>query len=161
MRVIYSQNAAPDVVLSDRISFENTTEDPELWQSIVVYTANTVLDSEGNKGFPVSLVNATGANSSITDIQFLQCSKHVVPQVGRVDSQSGKIIPGSLQPSIIKNHSTWYEYEGGLSSYGNESMIDGGLVCDLSSRKGVETNLTLVGTNDIVSIRELGRARQR
>ncbi|KAJ7488819.1 hypothetical protein FB451DRAFT_678936 [Mycena latifolia] len=137
------QPFAPNIITTGSINDELTPEDPELWSSIILYTANKVVDSYGNTGFPVSLINATGPNSSITDIQFLQCSMHSVSQHGEVDGKSGNIIPSSLQPSVFKNHSKWYqfmedpEHEGNI----NETLLDSGLWAEMIINSGGESSV--------------------
>ncbi|KAJ7618234.1 hypothetical protein B0H17DRAFT_1152369 [Mycena rosella] len=118
---------APNIIATSGVAYDADPQNITLWNSLIVYTANTVIDSDGNTGFPVHLINATGPNSSVTDIQFLQCSKHSVPQYGQVDSKTGNIISSSLQPTIFKNHSKWSEYVEPSRNNSNQSMLDSGL----------------------------------
>ncbi|KAJ7683588.1 hypothetical protein B0H17DRAFT_1137713 [Mycena rosella] len=127
----------PNIITAGDLNPSIMPADLTLWNSVILYTGNTVIDSYGNTGFPISLVNPTGPNSTITDIQFLQCSKHSVDQHGQVDSKTGKIISSSLQPSILKNHSKWSEYVEQPRSDRNESLMDSGLRLNLLQWAGL------------------------
>ncbi|KAJ6525232.1 hypothetical protein DFH09DRAFT_1095708 [Mycena vulgaris] len=70
---------------------------------IILFTQNTVIDSGGNKGFPLIL------DSSLS-LQFIGCVKSLTSQIAQVHLNSRAIIPGSLEPTTYKNHSKWYEY---------------------------------------------------
>ncbi|KAJ7111265.1 hypothetical protein C8R44DRAFT_856600 [Mycena epipterygia] len=83
---------------------------------IILWTPNQVLDSNGNTGYP--LVN-------YSNIQFIQCSRTLVLQDGKVDSRSRAIIPNSLHPTIQKTHSTWQPCDMPGNTYGNEMTLLG------------------------------------
>ncbi|KAJ7080252.1 hypothetical protein C8R44DRAFT_862910 [Mycena epipterygia] len=72
--------------------------------SIIVYTQNSVVDSESNTGPQVVL------NSNVS-LQFIQCSKSLVTQTAQVNIDSRAIIPESLNPIIQKTHSKWQTYD--------------------------------------------------
>ncbi|KAF8183342.1 hypothetical protein K438DRAFT_2164498 [Mycena galopus ATCC 62051] len=42
--------------------------------SIILYTTNDVVDSHGQKGSPITLKEPMGPNSTVSQLQFLQCS---------------------------------------------------------------------------------------
>ncbi|KAJ6602731.1 hypothetical protein DFH09DRAFT_1125418, partial [Mycena vulgaris] len=83
--------------------------------SIIIYTTNVVIDSEGHQGSPIVLEEQYPSlsgemvplNLGISQIQFLQCSKSLVPQFGTVDTQFNTLNSASLQPSLHKNNSKW------------------------------------------------------
>ncbi|KAJ6509820.1 hypothetical protein DFH09DRAFT_1198507 [Mycena vulgaris] len=85
-------------------------QDMKLNNSIILYTTNDVLDSRGHKGSPVTLKRPMGPNSTVSQLQILQCSKTLVTQRGTVDSQSRKLDSSTLHPRIHKTQSTWHEY---------------------------------------------------
>ncbi|KAJ6475437.1 hypothetical protein C8R45DRAFT_1159470 [Mycena sanguinolenta] len=93
--------------------------EPLLNKGVVISTTNIVLDSDGNQGLPVILANQPAliqetlrAYLNITQIQFLQCSKSVVPQSGSIDTQSNTLNFSSLVPNIVKSSSKWQEASG-------------------------------------------------
>jgi hypothetical protein len=96
--------------------------------SIVLYTSNDVVDSLGQKGSPVTLKEPMGPNSTVSQLQFLQCSKSLVYQRGTVNTQSRKLDPFSLQPSIHKTYSDWQRYDNSLSLSGDETLIGDNVV---------------------------------
>ncbi|KAF7344292.1 hypothetical protein MVEN_01720700 [Mycena venus] len=73
------------------------------------YSTIPILDSSGSNGSSVELVPAWNANTeyAISEVQVFECSMELVDQTGLVDSQSHKISPGSIIPSIRKTSSTW------------------------------------------------------
>ncbi|KAF7377889.1 hypothetical protein MSAN_00212600 [Mycena sanguinolenta] len=83
--------------------------------SIYLSTTTVVVDSQGNLGAPIIFAqqptaifkNLTESNLNSSQIQFLKCSKLIVPQSATVDATSNNILDGSLCPNIYKNHSTW------------------------------------------------------
>jgi hypothetical protein len=104
----------------------------ELNNSIVLYTSNDVVDSHGKKGSPVTLKEPMGPNTTVSQLQFLQCSNSLVHQRGTVNSQSRKLDPSSLQPSIYKTQSHWQRYDNSLSSSTDETLIGSNMVCGSS-----------------------------
>ncbi|KAJ7142615.1 hypothetical protein C8R44DRAFT_725953 [Mycena epipterygia] len=80
--------------------------------SIILYTPNIVVDSEGQTGSPlrfepVNNTDAFNSTATITQLQFLQCSKSLIHQSGTVDSQSRILKTSSLSPNIYKTSSKW------------------------------------------------------
>ncbi|KAJ7654869.1 hypothetical protein B0H14DRAFT_1126242 [Mycena olivaceomarginata] len=104
--------------------------DSALNNSIVLYTTNDVVDSHGKKGSPVTLKKPMGPNATVSQLQFLLCSKSLVHQHGTVNTQSRKLDPSSLQPSIYKTHSNWQSYNNLLSLSADESLIGSNLSSD-------------------------------
>ncbi|KAJ7142380.1 hypothetical protein C8R44DRAFT_846434 [Mycena epipterygia] len=78
--------------------------------SVILYTTNSVIDSSGTQGSPVALSPAMGPNLSVTHLQFLQCSRTLVPQEATVDGRTGLLNIPSLAPSIYKTRSAWQPY---------------------------------------------------
>ncbi|KAJ7929724.1 hypothetical protein B0H13DRAFT_1859447 [Mycena leptocephala] len=76
----------------------------QVTDSIILYTQNSVLDSEGNTGFRMNL------NSDVS-LQFIQCSKSLVSQIATVSINSGVILSNSLEPKIQKAYSIWQSYD--------------------------------------------------
>ncbi|KAJ7499792.1 hypothetical protein FB451DRAFT_1206607 [Mycena latifolia] len=72
--------------------------------SVILYTPNTVIDSHQHKGDSVILKHPMGPNSTISQLQFLQCSRTLVSQQGTIDSGSGLLNGLSLQPNFFKTH---------------------------------------------------------
>ncbi|KAF7334800.1 hypothetical protein MSAN_02366600 [Mycena sanguinolenta] len=83
--------------------------------SIYLSTTAVVVDSQGNLGSPLIFAqqppgifrNLTNFNLSSSQIQFLKCSKSIVPQSATIDATSNIVLDGTLRPDIYKNHSTW------------------------------------------------------
>ncbi|KAF7378111.1 hypothetical protein MSAN_00235300 [Mycena sanguinolenta] len=83
--------------------------------SIYLSTTNMVIDSEGRQGSPLVFdhqppaifKDLTHLNLRSSQIQFLRCSKALVPQSATIEATSNIVIDGNLYPSIYKNHSTW------------------------------------------------------
>ncbi|KAF7359656.1 hypothetical protein MVEN_00689700 [Mycena venus] len=98
--------------------------------SIVLYTTNDVVDSHGQKGSPVTLKQPMGPNSTVSQLQFLQCSKSLVYQQGTVNTQSRKLDPSSLQPSAYKTHSNWQRYDNLQSFSAEETLIGSNMWSD-------------------------------
>jgi hypothetical protein len=67
-------------------------------------------------------------NSNVT-LQFLQCSKSLVSQVGVVDSSTKLIVPGSLLPILQKEDSTWPSYTFPQND-NNSSLVEGDSVSE-------------------------------
>jgi hypothetical protein len=63
-----------------------------------------VVDSEGSAGSPLALPGST------LSLQFLQCSRSLVPQTGQVNAASKELVPSSLLPTIQKNTSRWQAF---------------------------------------------------
>ncbi|KAJ7452646.1 hypothetical protein FB451DRAFT_1282765, partial [Mycena latifolia] len=103
---------------------------PELnltsWSSLVLYSTNSVLDSDGNTGFPLALSPPMGPNSTVFALQFLQCSQSLVVQSGEVDPESGLILPASLTPNIHKSSSRWDTYTAPKSTNTSSSPLENG-----------------------------------
>ncbi|KAJ7751923.1 hypothetical protein DFH07DRAFT_825880 [Mycena maculata] len=102
-----------------------------LENSIVLYTPNVVLDSEGQTGFPVELEPETGNSSTITQLQFLQCSNSLVPQSGTVDTQSRILAGPSLRPSIYRTQSEWVSSADLEFESPNSTLLGGDLWSEL------------------------------
>ncbi|KAJ7925476.1 hypothetical protein B0H13DRAFT_1863125 [Mycena leptocephala] len=98
--------------------------------SIVLYTPNDVVDSHGQRGSPVTLKKPMGPNATISQLQFLQCSKSLVHQRGTVNTRSRKLDPSSLQPSIYKTHSNWQRYDESLSLSADDTLIGSNMWSD-------------------------------
>jgi hypothetical protein len=83
--------------------------------SVLVYTTAVVNDSENQQASPVILQeqapsvikNIKQLNMTVTQMQFLQCSKSVVQQTGALQSQSNTLNGSSIYPGIYKTSSRW------------------------------------------------------
>ncbi|KAJ6557620.1 hypothetical protein B0H19DRAFT_1070260 [Mycena capillaripes] len=81
--------------------------------SIVIYTTNPVVDSDGHQKYRLIFSNelknenTVSLNLSVTGIQFLQCSRSLVPQLGTIDTQVNTLDSSSLHPDIHKSRSYW------------------------------------------------------
>ncbi|KAJ7200829.1 hypothetical protein GGX14DRAFT_659563 [Mycena pura] len=71
--------------------------------SLVVYTTNMVIDSQGFQGSPIHIPEG----NKISQVQFLRCSKSLVVQSGLIQSESGVLNGSSLHPSLYKTNSHW------------------------------------------------------
>ncbi|KAJ6533520.1 hypothetical protein B0H19DRAFT_1080932 [Mycena capillaripes] len=111
--------------------------------TLILFTTNVVVDSLGRTGSPVLLKRGMGPNSTVSHVQFLRCTKSIVPQVAMVDSQSGKIIGSTLQPNIFKINSTWQNYTS-VSFGPEETALVGGVSWSDIMRDSDGTN---IGTN--------------
>jgi hypothetical protein len=89
---------------------------PALSSSIILYTPNIVIDSDGRTGFPVHLPN-------ISNIQILQCSRTLVSQHAEIDIASNALIPLSLKPPIQKQSSRWHIYKADQTDTLNSSSL--------------------------------------
>lgn len=81
------------------------------------------------EGIPSTLKKPMGPNATISQLQFLQCAKSLVHQQGTVNTQSRKLDPSSLQPSIYKTISNWQKYDNLLSLSTDETLIGSNMVC--------------------------------
>jgi hypothetical protein len=91
--------------------------------SIILYTQNPIFDSEGKMG-PLMIL----PDSNVT-LQFLQCFRSLVPQIGQVDAGSKTIIPNSLHPMLYENHSTWKSFNEISQTANNPtSLVEGDYV---------------------------------
>ncbi|KAJ7085072.1 hypothetical protein C8R44DRAFT_903058 [Mycena epipterygia] len=105
----------PDLINVDATVGGNL-QDSALSNSIILYTTNQVLDSDGNTGAPVAL-NPMFTLSNVSAIQFLQC---------QIKPVSRTIIPSSLNPVIYKTRSKWQMYEPAQDSTANAtSLVEG------------------------------------
>ena len=73
--------------------------------SIVLWTQNSVYDSNDALGLPVTL-----PHTNVT-LQFLECSNTPVRQMGRVNASTRLLDPSSLYPTIHKRTSSWRAYQ--------------------------------------------------
>ncbi|KAF7363028.1 hypothetical protein MVEN_00654600 [Mycena venus] len=112
----YIAGSGPNIITS------NVLSDPPN-NSVVLYTTNAVLDSEGRQGFSVELTPSM--NYSITHLQFLQCWRTLVPQEGTVNGESGQLDASHLQPSIYKTKSSWKQYSDSLFSPADSTLVGG------------------------------------
>ncbi|KAF7363029.1 hypothetical protein MVEN_00654700 [Mycena venus] len=80
------------------------------WPSMILYTTNRVIDSDGNTGFPIDITPPMGPNSTVSKLQLLQCSRSLVPQLAQVNTDSRLVIRSSIQPSLYKSSSKWNVY---------------------------------------------------
>jgi hypothetical protein len=97
--------------------------------SIILYTTNDIVDSYGQKGSPVTLKEPMGPNSTVSQLQFLQCSKSLVHQRGTADSRSRKLDPSSVHPSIHKTQSSWWRYDNSTIIPPDDTLIGSYFVC--------------------------------
>ncbi|KAJ7610615.1 hypothetical protein DFH06DRAFT_1485488 [Mycena polygramma] len=81
------------------------------WPSMILYTTNKVMDSAGDAGLPIELHPPMGPNSTVSELQILQCSRSLITQDAEVDPYSRLIIPSSLKPALHKTSSKWTPYE--------------------------------------------------
>ncbi|KAJ7144607.1 hypothetical protein C8R44DRAFT_846317 [Mycena epipterygia] len=98
------ESSGPNIITVLRPSPDNPRT------SVILYTTNVVIDSSGAPGFPVELTSSMGPNLSVTHLQFLQCSRTLVPQQAIVDGGTGLLNVSSLLPSIYKTRSAWQPY---------------------------------------------------
>ncbi|KAF8193156.1 hypothetical protein K438DRAFT_1829199 [Mycena galopus ATCC 62051] len=105
----------PNTILIGNSAFALPTD------SIILYTQNSVYDSDGGLGSPVPL-----PSSNVT-LQFIQCSNSLVPQMGQVDAGSRLVIPNSLYPTIQKHNSTWQAYStiSSMKIQDEKSLLEG------------------------------------
>jgi hypothetical protein len=100
--------------------------------SIILYTQNSVYDSDGMRGPSVTMADPLGtpplSNINVT-LQFLRCSKSLVSQIGRADTGSKSIIYNSLIPRIQKQNSTWAPYSS-TQSANSTSLVGGDYVSE-------------------------------
>ncbi|KAJ7635724.1 hypothetical protein DFH06DRAFT_1434353 [Mycena polygramma] len=76
--------------------------------SVVFYTTNPIVDSNGNLGHWADL--KPRMDSSVSAIQIFRCSLGLVKQTAVVDSQSRTMI--DVEPKITKTSSGWRPYNG-------------------------------------------------
>lgn len=112
--------------------------------SIIVYTQNSVLDSESKTG-PQVVLNAN------VSLQFIQCSKSLVTQTAQVNIDSGVIVPESLNPTIQKTHSKWQTYDTLQRSANGTTLLASDYVSDPQKKLRRCAYIHSVG-NDGVSI---------
>jgi hypothetical protein len=116
--------------------------------SVILYTTNDVVDYHGQKGSPVTLKEPMGPNATVSQLQFLQCSKSLVNQYGTVDIQSRRLDPASLQPSIYKTHSTWQKYKKSAVIPSDDTLIGSSIVSvfayDISMEAELGKNFAVV-----------------
>ncbi|KAJ7610620.1 hypothetical protein DFH06DRAFT_171956 [Mycena polygramma] len=105
-------NSGPNI-LTTRVLFDFglAPTAPESWPSMLLYTTNKVVDSTGNTGLPVGIAPPMGPNSTVSELQLLQCSRSLIAQQAQVDPYSKLIIPSSLKPILHKTSSQWNPYE--------------------------------------------------
>ncbi|KAJ6481908.1 hypothetical protein C8R45DRAFT_1076052 [Mycena sanguinolenta] len=111
----FTINGVPEHIDSLLPNFLEASSSSDSSNSITIFTTATVMDSQGDVGFPIIfeqqpsaiLKNLTKLNVNCSQIQFLRCSKSLVDQVGMINSQSNTVSENSLYPSLHKNHSTW------------------------------------------------------
>ncbi|KAJ6537821.1 hypothetical protein B0H19DRAFT_1382511 [Mycena capillaripes] len=106
-------SSGPNIITTQAQNFESVSTPPpqnSSWPSMILYTTNKVMDSDGNVGFPVELNPPMGPNRTVSELQFLQCSRSLVTQQAEVDPHSTLVIPSSLQPILHKNTSKWTAY---------------------------------------------------
>ncbi|KAJ7159289.1 hypothetical protein C8R43DRAFT_1105435 [Mycena crocata] len=96
------------------------------WNSIILYSTNKVVDSQGNVGFPVVIDPPMGPNSTISELHILQCSRVLVTQHGEVDPTSKLIVPPTLEPSIHKTSSVWHVYGPPQPPNANTTLLESG-----------------------------------
>lgn len=125
--------------------------------SIILYTTNDVIDSHGQKGSPVTLKEPMGPNATVSQLQFLQCSKSLITQRGTVGIPSRTLDPSSLQPSIYKTHSTWQKYKKSAVIPSDDTLIGSSIVSVfvhyISLGAELGTNITVV----LFSVLGIGR----
>ncbi|KAJ7868157.1 hypothetical protein B0H13DRAFT_1897248 [Mycena leptocephala] len=113
---------------TDVILIANNEDELPL-NSIILYTQNPIFDSEGRMG-PLMIL----PDSNVT-LQFLQCFRSLVPQIGQVDAGSKTIIPNSLHPMLYKNHSTWKSFNEISQTANNPtSLVEGDYWARIFSR---------------------------
>jgi hypothetical protein len=69
-----------------------------------------------------------GPNATVSHLQFIQYSKHVVNQTGGIDTGKQTIIPSTLKPSIHHDHSLWQPFQNTEPAKWDESLLSGGMV---------------------------------
>ncbi|KAJ7467499.1 hypothetical protein FB451DRAFT_1258708, partial [Mycena latifolia] len=106
--------------LHDPTSFGES--DLGLSNSIIGYTTNRLFDSDKNTGFPV--IPPKGVDDSkVADLQLFRCSRALVHQSGKLDTETMRIIPSSLHPNLHKNHSKWRMYESVSDNTNNSTTL--------------------------------------
>ncbi|KAJ7610618.1 hypothetical protein DFH06DRAFT_1308628 [Mycena polygramma] len=106
-------SSGPNILTTQARRFEYGDPDPDAtsWASMILYTTNQVKDSGGNTGLPVRLHAPMGPNSTVSELQILQCSRSLISQQAEVDPYSRLIVPSSLTPTLHKTSSQWNRYE--------------------------------------------------
>ncbi|KAJ6615026.1 hypothetical protein B0H10DRAFT_110761 [Mycena sp. CBHHK59/15] len=110
--------------------------------SIIIYTSNLVVDSQGHLGDPLILNNQYPTpwnvmeplNFNVSQLQFLQCSKSLVPQLGTVDSQSNTLRDLFLDPSVHKTHSIWAPASDLNITTEDQTLLGGSVWSDVLSQ---------------------------
>ncbi|KAJ6472517.1 hypothetical protein C8R45DRAFT_1013222 [Mycena sanguinolenta] len=83
----------------------------EAYDSVILYTTLEVQDSSGSTGNPVMVNGARDLNNTtINQLQVLQCSKSVVAQSAFVDTETTRVNGSSIYPDIYKTVSTWESF---------------------------------------------------
>ncbi|KAF7348043.1 hypothetical protein MSAN_01756700 [Mycena sanguinolenta] len=102
-------------LMSNSLSIYGENQNNTNNNSIYLSATTTVMDSQGNQGAPLIFAQQppavakilTNFNLTSSQIQFLKCYKSTVPQSATIDATSNKILDGSLNPNVYKDHSTW------------------------------------------------------
>ncbi|KAJ7202372.1 hypothetical protein GGX14DRAFT_654311 [Mycena pura] len=130
----------------------------ELPDSIIGYTANTLLDSDKHTGFPVILPKG---DSDGLSVQLFRCSRSLVQQYAALDTGTGTVDPSSLHPNLQKNHSKWHIYVGPENTNtSSNSLLEGDSWATILSNlpfTGMYLNGdNSVGSGDIYLMGQLG-----
>ncbi|KAJ7364540.1 hypothetical protein DFH08DRAFT_1016976 [Mycena albidolilacea] len=156
----YSQSLLPNTLsIFDGFSYERNQND-----SVYLSTTTIVVDSQGNQGSPLIfnqqslpiLKNLTKFDLNSSQIQFLQCSKSLVPQSATIDSQSNTIISGSLSPNLHKNQSTWVPAADLNFITHNATLLGGDLVRELIVQRFLASTLSHQWSDILTESIELG-----
>ncbi|KAJ6506663.1 hypothetical protein C8R45DRAFT_1175809 [Mycena sanguinolenta] len=128
-------------LMSNSLRIYQSDQVDETHNSIYLSTTTVVVDSQGNLGAPLIFAqqptavvqNLTNFDLSSSQIQFLKCSKSIVPQFAIIDATSNNILDGSLSPSIYKNYSTWVPAAELDFASQSSTLLGGGLWSEIVS----------------------------
>ncbi|KAJ7203832.1 hypothetical protein GGX14DRAFT_569876 [Mycena pura] len=112
--------------------------------ALIVYTTNPVVDSTQSAGAPILLTSPMG-NGSVTQVQFMVCSRGLVPQQGIVDGETGLLFGPSLQPSIYKTYSSWQSYTDVPLPAGDSTLLGGNAWSELIFYNPITSSSSSVG----------------
>ncbi|KAF8214817.1 hypothetical protein K438DRAFT_2138348 [Mycena galopus ATCC 62051] len=114
-------SSGPNILTTQAQSFGSASAATSgSWPSMILYTTNQVIDSDGNTGFPIDITPPMGPNSTVSQLQILQYSRSLVPQLAQVEADSRLVIPSSIQPSLYKTTSQWNIHDD--SSQGSNNL---------------------------------------
>ncbi|KAJ7200853.1 hypothetical protein GGX14DRAFT_571857 [Mycena pura] len=99
-------------------------------------------------------------NGSVTQVQFMECSRALVLQEGIVDGETGLLFGPSLQPSIYKTYSSWQSYTDVPIPVGDSTLLGSTAWSEIilsysNSLFGVQTNENNISASYFLSSMDL------